>query len=193
MNLAYRFVVAASLVLVASAWAAPSKTEEATFAGGCFWHVEAAFRKVPGVLDVTSGYSGGTIKKPSYEQVCTSKTGHAESVLVKFDPSRISYDQLLDVFWREHDPTTPNRQGWDVGPQYRSVIFYHSEAQKAAALASKERLAKSGRFKNPIVTEIVPAGAFYRAEEYHQRYFEKHPDAEMGHADWGNAGVAAKP
>jgi peptide-methionine (S)-S-oxide reductase len=178
-----RFVWGLVAVAAVAAAAAPA-TERATFAGGCFWHVEAAFRKVAGVVEVTSGYTGGMMAEPTYEQVCTSKTGHAEAVLVEYDPSRVSYDKLLDVFWNEHDPTTKDRQGWDVGPQYRSVIFYHSPAQKAAALASKERLGKSGRFRSPIVTEILPAGPFYRAEEYHQRYFEKHPEENAGRAEW---------
>lgn len=172
------------LVVVAPALAGTAKTEQATFAGGCFWHVEAAFRKVPGVIDVTSGYTGGTLPNPTYEQVCSDKTGHAETVLIEFDPSKVSYEHLLDVFWREHDPTTLNRQGWDVGTQYRSAIFYHSPAQRAAAIASKERLEKRGAYKDPIVTQILPAGPFYRAEPYHQRYFEKHPEAETGHASW---------
>jgi peptide-methionine (S)-S-oxide reductase len=116
--------------------------------------------------------------------VCTDKTGHAEAVLIEFDPAKTSYEKLLDVFWSEHDPTELNRQGPDVGTQYRSAIFYRSEAQKAAALASKERLEKSHRYSRPIVTQILPAGTFYRAEEYHQRYFEKHPEMELGHAEW---------
>jgi peptide-methionine (S)-S-oxide reductase len=172
------------LALSASSLAGTRKTEEATFAAGCFWHVEAAFRKIDGVLEVTSGYTGGTLANPTYEQVCSDKTGHAESIRIEFDPSRVSYDRLLDVFWREHDPTTLNRQGWDVGTQYRSAIFYHSPAQQAAAMASKQRLEKSAKYGKPIVTQIVPAGPFYRAEDYHQRYFEKHPEAELGHADW---------
>ena len=162
---------------------APAERETATFAAGCFWHVEAAFRKVPGVIAVTSGYTGGTKPAPTYEEVCSDKTGHAEAVEVEFDPSVTSYDRLLEVFWSEHDPTTKDRQGWDVGSQYRSAIFFHSPAQKASAYASKERLEMSGRYKNPIVTEILPAGPFYRAEEKHQRYFEKHPEEELGHAE----------
>jgi peptide-methionine (S)-S-oxide reductase len=178
------------LLALAAPLAGGQKTEQATFAAGCFWHVEAAFRKIDGVLEVTSGYTGGTLPNPTYQQVCSDKTGHAESILIVFDPARVSYDKLLDVFWREHDPTTPNRQGWDVGSQYRSAIFYHSPEQQAAAVGSKERLEKSGKLKNAIVTQILPAGPFYRAEDYHQRYFEKHPEAEMGHADWpGDAGA----
>lgn len=149
------------------------KREKATFAAGCFWGVEAAFRQVDGVTATTVGYAGGTTPNASYEQVCTGRTGHAESVEVEFDPTRVSYEQLLDVFWNSHDPTTPNRQGPDVGTQYRSVIFYRTPAQEAAARASKEALERSGRFNRPIVTQIVAAGPFYRAEEYHQQYLEK--------------------
>jgi peptide-methionine (S)-S-oxide reductase len=148
-------------------------TEKATFAAGCFWGVEAAFRQVPGVLDAAVGYSGGGFPNPTYEDVCTGRTGHAESVQVEFDPARVSYDQLLDVFWENHDPTTVNRQGPDVGTQYRSVIFVEGPEQEKAAKESKERLEKSGRFRRPIVTEIAPAQPFWRAEDYHQRYLEK--------------------
>jgi peptide-methionine (S)-S-oxide reductase len=148
--------------------------EKATFAAGCFWHVEADFRKVNGVTNVTSGYTGGRTANPDYEQVCSDKTGHAEAVLVEYDSSIVSYDQLLDVFWNLHDPTTVNRQGPDFGSQYRSAVFYHDSDQKERALASKDRLEKSGKYSRPIVTEIVPATEFYPAEEYHQRYYEKH-------------------
>lgn len=148
------------------------KTELATFAAGCFWGVEAEFRKLPGVINATVGYSGGHFPHPSYEDVCTGKTGHAESTQVQFDPAVVIYDRLLAAFWEMHDPTTLNRQGPDVGSQYRSVIFYHSEEQKKQALASKE--AEQKKHKKPIVTEIIPAGDFWKAEEYHQRYFEKH-------------------
>jgi len=148
-------------------------TMKATFGAGCFWGVEEAFRRIEGVSDAAVGYSGGTLKDPTYEDVCSDRTGHAEVVQVDYDPGRVSYDDLLDVFWACHDPTTRNRQGPDVGTQYRSVIFYHDDAQKSAALASKERLEASGRLRRPIVTEIVPAAPFYRAEEYHQRYLEK--------------------
>jgi peptide-methionine (S)-S-oxide reductase len=148
-------------------------TEKATFAAGCFWGVEAAFRQVPGVLDAAVGYSGGGFPNPTYEDVCTGRTGHAESVQVEFDPARVSYDQLLDVFWENHDPTTVNRQGPDVGTQYRSVIFVEGPEQEKAAKESKERLEKSGRFRRPIVTEIASAQPFWRAEDYHQRYLEK--------------------
>jgi peptide-methionine (S)-S-oxide reductase len=146
---------------------------KATFGAGCFWGVEEAFRQVPGVTDTAVGYSGGTTADPTYQDVCTDRTGHAEVVQVEYDPAKVSYDQLLDVFWRIHDPTTLNRQGPDVGTQYRSAIFYHTPEQEAAARASKDRLQASGRFRRPIVTEITPAGPFYRAEEYHQRYVQK--------------------
>ena len=148
--------------------------EYATFAAGCFWGVEAAFRRVPGVVDAPVGYSGGTLENPTYEDVCSGRTGHAEVVRVEFDPARVSYDDLLDVFWECHDPTTLNRQGPDVGTQYRSAIFFHSPEQERVARASRDRLARSASLHRPIVTEITPAGPFYRAEEYHQRYFEKH-------------------
>jgi peptide-methionine (S)-S-oxide reductase len=148
-------------------------TEKATFGAGCFWGVEATFRAVPGVKDAAVGYAGGDTENPTYEDVCSHTTGHAEVVQVEFDPAVVSYDHLLDVFWSNHNPTTLNRQGPDVGDQYRSVIFYHSPEQKAAAEASKASLEKSGRFKHPIVTYVQPAPAFYRAEDYHQRYLEK--------------------
>ncbi len=147
--------------------------EKATFAAGCFWCIEEAFRQVKGVVATAVGFSGGHFERPTYEQVCTCDTGHAEAVRVIFDPKVVSYEALLDVFWKIHDPTTKDRQGPDVGKQYRSVIFYHSEEQKAAALASREKLEKSGNFRNPIVTEIVPVAEFYMAEEYHQQYYEK--------------------
>lgn len=146
---------------------------KASFAAGCFWGVEVAFRQVEGVLDTAVGYSGGRLENPTYEDVCSGRTGHAETVEVEYDPSHVSYDELLDVFWTNHDPTTLNRQGPDVGEQYRSAIFFHTPEQQAAATASKEKLEKSGKHKRPIVTEIVPASRFWRAEEYHQRYFEK--------------------
>lgn len=147
--------------------------EEATFAAGCFWGVEAVFGQVPGVVDTEVGYTGGHVDEPTYEQVCTDRTGHAEAVRVVYDPEQVGYERLLEVFWKNHDPTTPNRQGPDVGRQYRSAIFVHSDEQKAAALASKEGLEREGRFPRPIVTEITPAGTFWPAEEYHQRYYEK--------------------
>jgi len=150
-----------------------TQVEKATFGAGCFWGVEVAFRRVPGVTEATAGYLGGTTVNPTYKDVCAGRTGHAEVVEVTYDPAKVAYQDLLDVFWASHDPTTLNRQGPDRGTQYRSAIFYHSEAQKAAALASKERWGGSGKFPRPIVTEITPTSAFYRAEEYHQRYLEK--------------------
>lgn len=147
--------------------------QKATFAAGCFWGVESAFRRVNGVTKTTVGYSGGHFQNPTYEHVCSGKTGHAEVIQVEFDPGKVTYDELLSVFWSVHDPTTLNRQGPDIGEQYRSAIFYHDEEQKALADASKQELAKSGRFKNPIVTEITKASEFYPAEDYHQQYFEK--------------------
>ncbi|MCI0489773.1 MAG: peptide-methionine (S)-S-oxide reductase MsrA [Blastocatellia bacterium] len=147
--------------------------EKATFGAGCFWGVEAAFRQVEGVTATQVGYTGGHLKNPTYRDVCTGMTGHAEAVEVEYDPSRVSYEELLDVFWENHDPTTLNRQGPDIGAQYRSAIFFHSPEQEAEALASKERLEQSGRHRRPIVTEITPASEFYTAEEYHQQYFEK--------------------
>ena len=151
--------------------------EKATFGAGCFWGVEAAFRCLQGVVSTAVGYSGGTLENPTYQDVCSDRTGHAEVVEVVYDPSVVSYDALLEVFWGNHDPTTLNRQGPDVGTQYRSVIFYHNEAQKAAAEISMQNLRNSGQYKKAIVTEIKPAAKFYRAEEYHQRYLEK-----RGHA-----------
>jgi peptide-methionine (S)-S-oxide reductase len=146
-------------------------TEKATFGAGCFWGVEAEFRKVQGVIEVTSGYSGGHTENPTYGDVCSGATGHAEVVEVEYDPSKVSYEELLEVFWREHDPTQLNRQGPDFGTQYRSVIFFLTPEQETAAHASKEKAQE--RFKKPITTQIKPASEFYRAEEYHQRYFEK--------------------
>jgi peptide-methionine (S)-S-oxide reductase len=148
-------------------------TEKATFGAGCFWGVEATFRQIEGVTNVMAGYAGGTKDNPTYEDVCSDETGHAEVVEVEFDPSQVSYDLLLDVFWSNHNPTTLNRQGPDVGTQYRSVIFYHSPEQKSAAETSKETINKSGRFRQQVVTQIEPAPRFWRAEEYHQRYLEK--------------------
>ncbi|HEX9413416.1 MAG TPA: peptide-methionine (S)-S-oxide reductase MsrA [Ktedonobacterales bacterium] len=148
-------------------------TEKATFGAGCFWGVEAAFRQMRGVVATAVGYEGGTLDKPTYQDVCSHTTGHAEVVAVDYDPSRIGYDDLLAVFWENHDPTQLNRQGPDVGDQYRSVVFYHSPEQQAAALASKAQLEQSGKYRRPIVTLIEPATAFYRAEEYHQQYLEK--------------------
>lgn len=147
--------------------------EKATFGAGCFWGIEAAFRKVPGVLSTSVGYAGGSFANPTYKHVCSGETGHAEVVQVEYDPSQVSYEEILDIFWKTHDPTTLNRQGPDIGTQYRSAIFFHNPEQEGAARASKKRLESSGRFKKPIVTEITPASEFYRAEEYHQRYFER--------------------
>jgi peptide-methionine (S)-S-oxide reductase len=145
----------------------------ATFGAGCFWGVEATFRQVPGVVSTAVGYTGGQTANPSYEDVCTGRTGHAEAVEVVYDPARVSYEDLLTVFWNNHNPTTLNRQGPDIGTQYRSAIFYHTPEQESAAQASKEALEQSGKLRKQIVTEIVPAAPFYRAEEYHQQYFEK--------------------
>jgi len=147
--------------------------ERATFGAGCFWGVEVAFRNVEGVSDAVVGYAGGSLEQPTYEDVCSGSSGHAEVVEVEYDPESVSYDALLDVFWDNHNPTQLNRQGPDVGTQYRSAILYHTPEQKAAAEASKLRLDESGRYGKPAVTEIEPASTFYRAEEYHQRYLEK--------------------
>jgi peptide-methionine (S)-S-oxide reductase len=147
--------------------------EKATFGAGCFWGVEARFAQTPGVLEAVSGYEGGALEHPSYKDVCTDRTGHAEVVEVTFDPSRVSYQHLLDLFFSMHDPTQLNRQGPDWGTQYRSVVFYHSPEQQAAAEATIERLTQERRFPRPIVTQVTPAQTFWRAEEYHQKYLEK--------------------
>ena len=147
--------------------------ETAIFAAGCFWGVEATFRQVEGVVSTRVGYTGGTVANPTYEQVCSGKTGHAEAVEIEYDPSEVSYEQLLNVFWENHDPTTLNRQGPDVGAQYRSAVFFNNPEQETAARASRDKLQQSGKYKRPIVTEITPASEFYKAEEYHQQYFEK--------------------
>jgi len=149
--------------------------ELATFGGGCFWCVEAVFERLDGVASVTSGYAGGKKEKPTYQEVCSGNTGHAEVIQLAFDPKKISYDKLLEIFWEAHDPTTMNRQGADIGTQYRSVIFYHSDAQKTAAEKSKSTA--QWRFPAPIVTEITPLTVFYKAEDYHQDYFRNHPNA----------------
>jgi peptide-methionine (S)-S-oxide reductase len=149
------------------------KMEKATFAAGCFWGVEAAFREIDGVTSTTAGYTGGHLKNPTYKDVCSGTTGHAEAVQVLYNPSVVSYEKLLDVFWQIHDPTTKNRQGPDVGEQYRSAIFFHTPEQETFSRASRDKLAKSGKYKSPIVTEITPASEFYKAEEYHQRYLGK--------------------
>jgi len=151
--------------------------EKATFAAGCFWGVEATFRQVRGVTSTAVGYSGGTFKNPTYQDVCTGRTGHAEVLQVEYDPAQVSYEELLDVFWNTHDPTTLNRQGPDIGTQYRSAILFHTPEQEAAARASKQALEANGRYRRPIVTEITPASEFYRAEEYHQQYLEKRGQA----------------
>ena len=147
---------------------------KATFGAGCFWHVEDLLSKTKGVKSTKVGYIGGQLPNPTYEDVCTDKTGHAEAVEVEYDPDEISYEALLDVFWNNHNPTTLNRQGPDVGIQYRSAIFYHNDEQKEIAEKSKQTIDKSGQFEKPIVTEIVPTPTFYEAEEYHQKYFKKH-------------------
>ena len=147
---------------------------KATFGAGCFWHVEDLLSKTKGVNSTAVGYIGGQLPDPTYEEVCTDKTGHAEAVEVEFNPDEISYEELLDVFWKNHNPTTLNRQGPDVGNQYRSAIFYHDDHQKETAEKSKESLISSNIFDNPIVTQIIPAQTFYAAEEYHQQYFKKH-------------------
>jgi peptide-methionine (S)-S-oxide reductase len=152
-----------------------NSTEKATFAAGCFWGVEATFRQVPGVLEVTVGYIGGHTEAPTYHDVCTGRTGHAEAVEVVFDPERVSYPQLLRIFWACHDPTQLNRQGPDIGTQYRSAIFTHDPEQQRLAEVDKARLDASGKLRRPVVTEIVPATMFWPAEAYHQRYFEKNP------------------
>lgn len=147
--------------------------KRATFGAGCFWGVQATFDKLPGVVATLAGYEGGTTENPSYEDVCSHRTGHAEVVQIEFDPEKIGYNTLLDIFWNNHDPTTLNRQGPDVGNQYRSVIFYHDEEQKELAQRSLELMQGSGRFRRPLVTEIVPATMFYPAEDYHQQYLQK--------------------
>ena len=147
--------------------------KKATFGAGCFWGVEAAFRQIDGVTGTRVGYSGGTLDNPTYEDVCSHTTGHAEVVEVTYDPEQVPYERLLEVFWRKHDPTQLNRQGWDVGDQYRSVVFYEDEEQRAAAEQSKAELDASGRYRKPVVTVIEPAQTFYVAEDYHQQYLEK--------------------
>lgn len=176
----FRGLIAASLlVLPFAAWSAgppaAATSSVATFAGGCFWSMQKAFDGVPGVVAVTAGYAGGTTADPTYEEVETGATGHAESVEVTFDPARISYERLLDVYWHHIDPLTPNAAFCDHGPQYRSIIFYHDPAQRRAAEASKRALDRSHRFATPVVTAVQPATRFYPAEEYHQQFYRKHP------------------
>lgn len=154
-----------------------NKTEIATLANGCFWCTEAIFKKIKGIKSILPGYAGGTLKNPSYEQVCTGRSGHAESIQIEFDPNVITFEKILDIFWRTHDPTTLNRQGNDVGTQYRSAIFYHDEKQKQIAEKSKTNLEKENVYKDPIVTEITPFTNFFVAEDYHIDYYEKHKDA----------------
>jgi len=156
------------------------KLLKATFAAGCFWHVEEAFGNVKGVVNITSGYTGGKMENPNYQDVCSDQTGHAEAVQVEFDPKQVSYDKLLEVFWELHDPTSYHKQGPDIGSHYRSAIFYHNEKQKQTAMKSKQKLQKTQKYKDkPIVTEIVKAATFNKAEEYHQKYFQKHKIQRM--------------
>ena len=176
--------IALACLAARAAWAQPgdamippAPTETATLAGGCFWCIEEIFRQQPGVLKVVSGYTGGTVQNPTYAQVSAGKTGHAEAIQISFDPQKITYDKLLEVFWTAHDPTQLNRQGADVGPQYRSAIFTHSEAQQILARTSLEAENGSGRHARKIVTEIVPAGVFYPAEDYHQEYYRNNKRA----------------
>ena len=158
-----------------SALAATTHYEKAILAGGCFWGMEKAFSEMDGVVSTQVGYTGGAVKNPGYELVCTGLTGHAEAIEVVYDPSKVSYDDLLEFFFRHHDPTTLNRQGPDIGSQYRSAVFYHSPEQQKSALKTKELLDRSDIFKKPIVTKIEPAGEFYTAEDYHQKYLKKNP------------------
>jgi peptide-methionine (S)-S-oxide reductase len=175
------YILMAAAAMTFSAPAQPvktmntNKTELADFGGGCFWCMEAVFERLPGVLSITSGFAGGTTENPTYEQVCTETTGHAEVTEIAFDPAKISYNQLLDVFWQAHDPTTLNRQGADVGTSYRSIILYRDEKQKLEA--EKSKLAAQQNFHNPIVTEIVPLKKFYPAEDYHQKYYDNNSNA----------------
>ena len=156
-------------------------TETATLAGGCFWGVEELFREMPGVIKTTVGYSGGTVENPTYNIVRTGRSGHAESIEIVFDPTKVSYEDILEYFFRLHDPTTPNQQGNDVGSQYRSAIFFHDDRQRATAEEVKQRVQESGKWRRPVVTEIVPAGRFYSAEEYHQDYLQKNPGGYTCH------------
>jgi len=180
------FALATLFLIAASARAQPAPAaqpgpETATFAAGCFWGTEEFFRKVPGVLETRVGYTGGHTKDPTYEDTSSGTTGHAESLELKFDPAKISYTQLLTLFFKMHDPTTPNRQGNDVGTQYRSAIFFHGEQQRQAALALMQRIDKSGAWHAKLTTEVAPAGVFYPAEAYHQKYLVKHPGGYDNH------------
>lgn len=157
------------------AGAAPKNLETATFGAGCFWCTEAVFQRLKGVHSVVSGYSGGHVKNPTYQQVCSGRTGHAEAIQITFDPQEVSYAELLEVFWKTHDPTTPNRQGPDVGTQYRSVVFFHNEEQRKLAQKYRNELDAAKAFHGPIVTQISPFREFYRAEDYHQDYYDAHP------------------
>jgi peptide-methionine (S)-S-oxide reductase len=165
--------------------AKPEKTETATFGAGCFWGVESTFRKVPGVIDVKVGYTGGKTENPTYKEVCTDKTGHAEAVNVVYDPAKVNYQKLMEVFFENHDPTTKNRQGPDWGTQYRSAIFFHDETQEKLAAAEIKKRNDSGEYVGPIVTELVKAGKFYNAEEYHQQYFAKRGEDYVCHTGNG--------
>ena len=176
MKLLVAAAVSAALLLAGPelhAESPPMKTETATLGGGCFWCVEAVYETLPGILAVTSGYAGGQTENPTYEQICTGKTGHAEVVQIEYDPEKISFNRIVDLFWEAHDPTTLNRQGADVGTQYRSIILTSDDAQKTAAEESKARA--QAKFKSPIVTEIVPLEKFYPAEDYHQDFYRENP------------------
>jgi len=156
---------------------ADAETGVATFGAGCFWCVEAVFLELQGVLSVESGYCGGTVENPTYKQICTGTTGHAEVCQIRYDPAKITFDELLEVFWKTHDPTTPNRQGNDAGTQYRSVVFFHDDGQKTLAEERKRQLDAAGIWQDPIVTEISPYTIFYKAEDYHQQYYNRNPEA----------------
>lgn len=168
-------ILLAALVGIVGAEGNPSKTNTIVLGGGCFWCIEAVYERVEGILDAVSGYAGGTVENPTYEQVSTGRTGHAEVVQLTYDPGKIPLEKILELFWKAHDPTTPNRQGADVGPQYRSIILYKNEKERRVAEESKRKAQSS--FRSPIVTEIVPLSVFYRAEEYHQDYYRKNPYA----------------
>jgi peptide methionine sulfoxide reductase msrA/msrB len=174
-NILFVAITLALLLFRFQAAFAQENLEKATFAGGCFWCMESVFENIPGVIEVVSGYTGGHTENPTYEEVCSGKTGHFEAVQVTYDPEKVTYEELLEVFWKNIDPTDPGGQFVDRGPQYRTAIFYHSESQRIAAEHSKVALERSGRFEKPIVTEILPASTFYRAEEYHQDYYKKCP------------------